>query len=59
MVADMYDTAEAILKQAKAEIVPFKRGATDVLGSAIHEHGTCRMGADPKTFGAEWFLPDA
>jgi choline dehydrogenase-like flavoprotein len=48
MVADMYDTCEAILKQAKAEILPFKRGATDKLGTAIHEHGTCRMGADPK-----------
>ncbi len=48
MVADMYDTAEAILKSAKAEIMPFQRGSTDVNGSAIHEHGTCRMGADPK-----------
>jgi len=48
MVAEMYDTAEAILKAAKAEIMPFKRGSTDVNGSAIHEHGTCRMGADPK-----------
>ena len=48
MVADMYDTCEAILKQAKAEIIPFKRGATDGLGTAIHEHGTCRMGGDPK-----------
>jgi choline dehydrogenase-like flavoprotein len=48
MVADMYDTCEAILKQAKAEILPFERGKTDVLGSAIHEHGTCRMGSDPK-----------
>jgi choline dehydrogenase-like flavoprotein len=48
MVADMYDTCEAILKQAKAEIIPFKRGMTDGLGTAIHEHGTCRMGADPK-----------
>jgi choline dehydrogenase-like flavoprotein len=48
MVADMYDTCEAILKQAKAEIIPFKRGATDTLGTAIHEHGTCRMGSDPK-----------
>jgi choline dehydrogenase-like flavoprotein len=48
MVEDMYDTAEAILKQAKAEILPFKRGWVDTLGSAIHEHGTCRMGADRK-----------
>jgi choline dehydrogenase-like flavoprotein len=32
----------------KAETVPFQRGAIDTLGSAIHEHGTCRMGEDPK-----------
>jgi choline dehydrogenase-like flavoprotein len=48
MAADMYNTAEAIMKAAKAEIVPFERGKLDFLGSAIHEHGTCRMGADPK-----------
>jgi choline dehydrogenase-like flavoprotein len=48
MAAEMYDTAEAILKSAKAEIMPFKRGDLDVAGSAIHEHGTCRMGDDPK-----------
>jgi choline dehydrogenase-like flavoprotein len=48
MVREMYDMAEAILKQGKAEILPFERGRTDVLGSAIHEHGTCRMGDDPK-----------
>jgi choline dehydrogenase-like flavoprotein len=48
MVDDMYDACEAILRQAKAEMLPYKRGATDELGSAIHEHGTCRMGADPK-----------
>lgn len=48
MAAEMYDTAEAILRSAKAEILPFRRGALDVNGGAIHEHGTCRMGADPK-----------
>ncbi|MBS1831056.1 MAG: GMC family oxidoreductase, partial [Acidobacteria bacterium] len=48
MLVDMYDTAESILKSAKAEILPFERGWIDTLGSAIHEHGTCRMGADPK-----------
>jgi len=48
MARDMYDTAEAILRAAKAEILPFERGKLDVAGSAIHEHGTCRMGADPK-----------
>jgi choline dehydrogenase-like flavoprotein len=48
MVSEMYDTAEAILRSAKAEIVPFVRGSIDQFGSAIHEHSTCRMGADPK-----------
>jgi choline dehydrogenase-like flavoprotein len=48
MAREMYDTAESILRSAKAEIVPFERGHLDVAGSAIHEHGTCRMGADPK-----------
>jgi choline dehydrogenase-like flavoprotein len=45
---EMYDTAESILRAAKAEILPFERGKLDVAGSAIHEHGTCRMGDDPK-----------
>jgi choline dehydrogenase-like flavoprotein len=48
MVAEMYDTTESILRAAKAEIVPFRRGQVDMPGSAIHEHGTVRMGSDPK-----------
>ena len=48
MTKEMYDTAESILRAAKAEIVPFERGHLDVAGSAIHEHGTCRMGDDSK-----------
>jgi choline dehydrogenase-like flavoprotein len=48
MAKEMYDTAESILHAAKAEILPFERGWLDSNGSAIHEHGTCRMGADPK-----------
>ncbi len=48
MAAEMYDTAEQLLHEAKAEILPFQRGWLDKNGSAIHEHGTCRMGADPK-----------
>src|SRR5579871_490131 len=48
MTQEMYDTAEAILHESKAEIVHLKRGELDGNGSAIHEHGTCRMGADPK-----------
>jgi choline dehydrogenase-like flavoprotein len=48
MIAEMYDTAETILRAAKAEPLPYQRGAVDVAGSAIHEHGTVRMGDDPK-----------
>jgi choline dehydrogenase-like flavoprotein len=48
MAVEMYDTAEQILRSAKAEIVPYRKGALDNPGSAIHEHGTCRMGDDPK-----------
>ncbi|MBL8212922.1 MAG: GMC family oxidoreductase [Bryobacterales bacterium] len=48
MVAEMYDAAESILRAAKAEIMPFQRGWLDSMGSAIHEHGTVRMGDDPK-----------
>jgi choline dehydrogenase-like flavoprotein len=48
MIEDMYDTALEIMTAAKAEILPYERGWIDKLGSAIHEHGTCRMGDDPK-----------
>ncbi|MBK5294990.1 MAG: GMC family oxidoreductase [Acidobacteriia bacterium] len=48
MVEEMYDVADAMLRAAKAEILPYRRGHVDVAGSAIHEHGTCRMGEDPK-----------
>ncbi|MFN0106564.1 MAG: GMC oxidoreductase [Bryobacteraceae bacterium] len=48
MLNEMYDMAESIFRGMKAEVVPFQRGSIDSFGSAIHEHGTCRMGADPK-----------
>jgi choline dehydrogenase-like flavoprotein len=48
MTKDMYDTVLEILHAAKAEIEPFQYGSLEPNGSAIHEHGTCRMGADPK-----------
>lgn len=48
MVSEMYDTVEMILSEAKAEVFELERGKTDKNGSAIHEHGTCRMGDDPK-----------
>jgi choline dehydrogenase-like flavoprotein len=48
MIGEMYDTVETILRAAKAEPLPYQRGALDHPGSAIHEHGTVRMGDDPK-----------
>src|SRR5262245_17816229 len=48
MADHMFDTAEAIAKSAGAVLVGYARGALDHNGSAIHEHGTCRMGADPR-----------
>ncbi|QQS46461.1 MAG: GMC family oxidoreductase [Acidobacteriota bacterium] len=55
MVDEMYDTVERILHEAKAEIYEFRRGSYDTPGNAIHEHGTCRMGADPKTSALDGF----
>jgi len=48
MAKDMYDTILEIVHAAKAELVPYQYGTVEPNGSAIHEHGTCRMGADPK-----------
>jgi choline dehydrogenase-like flavoprotein len=48
MTEHMYDTAEEICRAANAELVEFTRGSLDSMGSAIHEHGTCRMGDDPR-----------
>lgn len=48
MARDMYDTMLEIMHAAKAEIVSTDKGQLDSNGSAIHEHGTCRMGDDPK-----------
>src|SRR6266540_1453914 len=45
---DIYDTLEGILKEARAEIYHLDRSRMDTPGSSIHEHGTCRMGNDPK-----------
>lgn len=55
MVDDMYDTVERILHEAKAEIYELNRGSYDTPGHAIHEHGTCRMGADPKSSALNGF----
>jgi choline dehydrogenase-like flavoprotein len=48
MTEAMYDLAEEIVHGMKAEPLPYTRGDLDPNGSAIHEHGTCRMGDDPK-----------
>ncbi len=48
MVEHMCDTVEELMQAAGGELVGYKRGETDKNGSAIHEHGTCRMGQDPR-----------
>jgi choline dehydrogenase-like flavoprotein len=48
MADHMFDTAEEIARAAGAVLVGYERGVLDHNGSAIHEHGTCRMGADPR-----------
>ena len=55
MISKMYDTVEEILHEMKAEVLPYKRGEIDHMGSAIHEHGTCRMGKDPKSAALNGF----
>jgi choline dehydrogenase-like flavoprotein len=48
MAEHMADTMEEIVHRAGGVLVGYTRGELDKNGSAIHEHGTCRMGADPK-----------
>ena len=48
MTEHMADTVEEVVKAAGGVLVNYRRGELDAMGSAIHEHGTCRMGADPK-----------
>ena len=48
MAEHMNDTVEEIVKAAGGELIGYKRADLDRNGSAIHEHGTCRMGTDPK-----------
>jgi choline dehydrogenase-like flavoprotein len=48
MAKEMYETAASILHAAKAEILPYDAASLGIPGQAIHEHSTCRMGADPK-----------
>lgn len=48
VIAHMNDAAEELVKASGGVIVEYERGVVDVNGTAIHEHGTCRMGDDPK-----------
>ena len=48
MAKEMYEAAASILQAAKAEILPYDATSMGTPGLAIHEHSTCRMGADPK-----------
>ena len=48
MADHIFDVLEEVGKNAGIEWVHFKRGELDSNGSAIHEHGCCRMGEDPK-----------
>jgi len=48
MAEHMADFVEDLFRAAGGELVDYRRGELDKPGSAIHEHGTCRMGADPK-----------
>jgi len=46
MLREMRETVERIVKEAGGELLSISQPLMN--GSAIHEHGTCRMGADPK-----------
>jgi choline dehydrogenase-like flavoprotein len=48
MTEHMADTVEELAKAAGVELVDYRRGELDKMGSAIHEHSTCRMGDDRK-----------
>jgi hypothetical protein len=45
MMTEMYQNAAAILKEAKAEILPYDPTFMGIPGQAIHEHSTCRTRA--------------
>jgi choline dehydrogenase-like flavoprotein len=48
MFEHMADTIEEVAKASGIELFDYRRGQADRNGAAIHEHGTCRMGEDPK-----------
>lgn len=49
MSAEMYDTVEQLVHEAKGELLNYQRNEWDFPGSPIHEHGTVRMGTDKQT----------
>jgi choline dehydrogenase-like flavoprotein len=55
MTEHMADTVEQLAKAAGIELVEYQRGQLDAMGSAIHEHATCRMGDDPKRSALDKF----
>jgi choline dehydrogenase-like flavoprotein len=55
MVEHMCDTVEELARAAGIELVDYRRGETDKNGAAIHEHGTCRMGTDPRRSALDAF----
>ncbi len=57
MANHIYDVLEEVGRAAGIEWVHFKRGELDSNGSAIHEHGCCRMGADPKVSALNKWTP--
>jgi choline dehydrogenase-like flavoprotein len=48
MTEHMSDAVEELAKAAGVELVNYRRNDLDAMGSAIHEHSTCRMSEDPK-----------
>jgi choline dehydrogenase-like flavoprotein len=48
MAEHMADAIEELAKASGVELWKYRRADLDRNGSAIHEHGTCRMGDDPK-----------
>jgi choline dehydrogenase-like flavoprotein len=48
MAEHMSDFIEELIHASGGVLVDYRRGQLDPAGSAIHEHGTCRMGSDPK-----------
>jgi len=55
MTEHMADTVEEVVKASGGVLVGYTRAQLDAMGSAIHEHGTCRMGDDPKRSALDKF----